>query len=79
MPASLLHDNRIYVACETTDDLGYVVSYAGEDNLVIGSDYGHADTSAEIEALRRVREEGKLSRAVVDKMLDDNPRALYGL
>ncbi|MGH7835809.1 MAG: amidohydrolase family protein [Candidatus Binatia bacterium] len=79
MPENLLRDNRIYVACETTDDLGYVVSYAGEDNLVIGSDYGHADTSAEIEALRRVREEGKLSRAVVDKMLDDNPRALYGL
>lgn len=79
MPENLLRDNRIYVACETTDDLGYIVSYAGEDNLVIGSDYGHADTSAEIEALRRVREEGKLGQAVVDKMLDDNPRALYGL
>jgi predicted TIM-barrel fold metal-dependent hydrolase len=76
---NLLRDNRIYVACETTDDLGYVVQYAGEENLVIGSDYGHADTSAEIEALRRLREEGKVSASAVRKILDDNPRALYGL
>ena len=76
---NLLRDNRIYVACETTDDLAYVVQYAGEDNLVIGSDYGHADTSAEIEALRRLREEGKVPARVVNKILDDNARALYGL
>ncbi len=76
---NLLRENRIYVACETTDDLAYVVQYAGEDNLVIGSDYGHADTSAEIEALRRLKEEGKLSTNVVSKILDDNPRAFYGL
>ncbi|MGH7843947.1 MAG: amidohydrolase family protein [Candidatus Binatia bacterium] len=76
---NLLRENRIYVACETTDDLAYVVQYAGEDNLVIGSDYGHADTSAEIEALRRLRQEGKVPASVVNKILDDNARALYGL
>ena len=76
---NLLRENRIYVACETTDDLAYVVHYAGEDNLVIGSDYGHADTSAEIEALRRLKEEGKVSASVVSKILGDNARALYGL
>jgi predicted TIM-barrel fold metal-dependent hydrolase len=76
---NLLAESRIYVACETTDDLAYVVRYAGEDNLVIGSDYGHADTSAEIEALRRLKEEGQLSPRVVEKILDDNPRALYRL
>lgn len=75
---NLLSENRIYVACETTDDLAYVLQYAGEDNLVIGSDYGHADTSAEIEALRRLREEGKVPANVVKKILDDNARALYG-
>ncbi|HWP59877.1 MAG TPA: amidohydrolase family protein [Candidatus Acidoferrales bacterium] len=76
---NLLRDNRIYIACETTDDLAYVVQYAGEDHLVIGSDYGHADTSAEIEALRRLREEGKVPARIVDKILDANARALYGL
>jgi hypothetical protein len=30
-----------------------------EDNIVIGSDYGHADTSAEIEALRKFKGMGE--------------------
>jgi len=49
------------------------------DNLVIGTDYGHADNAAEIEALRKLRHEGKVSGRVIDKILDDNPRAFYGL
>jgi predicted TIM-barrel fold metal-dependent hydrolase len=56
-----------------------VLQYAGEDNLVIGSDYGHADTATEIEALRRLKENDALSPRAIDKILDDNARALYGL
>ena len=67
------------MACQTDDDLPYVLQYSGEDNLVIGSDYGHADTSSELEALRHLKQQGKLSAQVIDKILDDNARALYGL
>jgi predicted TIM-barrel fold metal-dependent hydrolase len=75
----ILSDNRIYVACQTDDDLPYVLKYAGEDHLVIGSDYGHADTSSELEALRHLKTGGDLPPHVIDKILDDNARALYGL
>lgn len=75
----VLKEKRIYVACQTDDDLAYVLDYAGEDNLVIGSDYGHADNATEIEALRKIRREGKVSPRVIDKILQDNARALYGL
>jgi predicted TIM-barrel fold metal-dependent hydrolase len=75
----MLVDNRIYVTCQTDDDLDHVLTYAGDDNLIIGTDYGHADNAAEIEALRKLRQEGKLGARVIDKILDDNPRALYGL
>lgn len=75
----ILRENRVYVACQTNDDLEYIVRYAGEDNLVIGSDYGHDDTSAELEALRHFKTAGTLPSRVVDKILDDNARALYGL
>lgn len=75
----LLKENRIYVTCQTDDDLDHVLNYAGDDNLVIGTDYGHADNAVEIEALRKLRQEGKLGARVIDKILDDNPRALYGL
>ena len=48
-------------------------------STAIGTDYGHADNAAEIEALRKLRKDGKLPGRVIDKILDDNPRALYGL
>ncbi len=75
----LLRRNRFYVACQTDDDIPYVLKYAGEHNLVIGSDYGHEDASSEIEALRHLRDFEELEDATVKRMLEDNPSALYGL
>ena len=75
----VMRNNRIWVACQTDDDLAYVLSYAGEDNIVIGTDYGHNDTSTEILALRNIRDSGAVDPEIIDKILDDNARALYGL
>jgi uncharacterized protein len=75
----VLRKNRIYVACQTDDDLPYVLKYAGDDMLVIGTDYGHNDTSSEILALRKLKEDGHVPPHVVNKILDDNARALYAL
>jgi predicted TIM-barrel fold metal-dependent hydrolase len=78
-PNNVLQENRIYVTCQTDDDLDYVLGYAGPDNLVIGTDYGHADNAVEIEALRKLRKQGKVDGPVIDKILQDNPSALYAL
>jgi len=75
----ILPENRMYVACQTDDDLPYLVETVGEDSLVIGTDYGHADTSSEIDALRKLQTSGVVPPAVVHKILEDNPKALYGL
>jgi predicted TIM-barrel fold metal-dependent hydrolase len=77
--ANLCRDNRMYVACQTDDDLPYVLKYAGEDNIVIGSDYGHDDAASEIDALRKLKECGDVSPTAVDKILGANPSALYGI
>ena len=74
----VLRDNRVYVTCQTDDDLAYILEYAGEDNLVIGSDYGHSDNASEIEALRKLKNDGKVPARVIDKILQNNPCALYG-
>jgi len=74
-----LRENRIFVTCQTDDDLPYVLKYSGEDNIVIGSDYGHKDTSAEIEALRKLKTEGEVRPEIIDKILYANAKALYGL
>ena len=79
MARNIIRENRVYVACQTDDDLPYVLKYSGEDNIVIGSDYGHNDTSSEIEALRSLKRKGEVDPKVIDKILYDNAKALYGL
>jgi predicted TIM-barrel fold metal-dependent hydrolase len=69
----------MYVSCETDDDLAYVIKYAGENNLVIGTDYGHNDQSTEIDALRNLKDNGGLGADQYRKIVDDNARALWGL
>ena len=79
LPKDLLGATNTYVACQTDDDLDYIIRYVGDDHLVIGTDYGHADTAAEIDALRRLRDQGGVEPASIDKILDKNARVLYGL
>ncbi len=75
---NLLKESRVWVTCETSDDIEYVLGYAGEDNLMIGTDYGHTDQSSEIQALQKLRERGGIAPSIIDKILGDNPRELYG-
>jgi len=75
----MLERNNMFVACQVTDDLDYVLRYAGENTLIIGTDYGHADTATEIDALRKIRDDGRIAPHVIDRILDDNACALYGL
>ena len=70
---------NIYVTTETNDDFEYVLRYAGEDNVVIGTDYGHTDASSEVDAIDIFRANDLVADPVKKKILDDNPRALYAL
>jgi predicted TIM-barrel fold metal-dependent hydrolase len=72
-------DFNIYVTTETNDDFDYVLRYAGEDNVVIGTDFGHTDASSEIDAIDIFRANNEVTDPVKKKILDDNPRRLYGL
>jgi uncharacterized protein len=70
---------NIYVTTETNDDFDYVLRYAGEDNVVIGTDYGHTDASSEVDAIDIFRANDFVGDPIKKKILDDNPRRLYGL
>lgn len=78
LEANVLKDNRLYVACQTDDDVPYVLRYGTEDNLVIGTDYGHSDQSSELYALANLQHESGITEAQWKKIVDDNARALYG-
>jgi len=75
----ILARNRMYVAAQVDDDIPHVLKYAGEGNLVLGTDYGHADTSTELVAHQKLRQRDDIDPSTVERMLDDNARALYGI
>ena len=51
----------------------------GEDNMIIGSDFGHRDPSDEPELVRTMRGREDLSDQLLDKILGENARVLYGV
>ena len=78
----LMREFNLFVTILVDEDLPYILKFAGEDNLVVGSDYTHADQSMERnfqdELWARVKQ-GDLSETAVNKMLYDNPKRLYRL
>ncbi len=77
-----LAHNRFYVTCDTEDDVNALLPYGAEDYLMIGTDYSHADQSAEIRAhsvILERGEKGEIPRSVAQKIVDGNARRLYGL
>lgn len=78
----LFRESRFYVATQTQEDIPYLLKWGLEDSLVIGTDYTHADMTAEINALGVIKqrgEKGDLSETVTRKMLRDNPGKLYAI
>ena len=82
----LFQEYRLYTAYEEWEDLPYLVQYVGEDNLVVGSDWGHhggrgrgGDPSGQPEVFGNMRSREDVPGAVIDKMLADNARQLYAL
>ena len=64
------------------EDLPYILKVAGEDSLMIGSDYTHRDSSMEYEYPRLLKEraeKGEISQSAVQKILYDNAKTFYGL
>ena len=75
----LFQKNRIYVACEADEDVGYLARYVGDDNLLIGSDYAHNDPSEERDLVAAMKSREDIPASLTDKILSDNPRSFYNL
>jgi hypothetical protein len=54
-PQELFREYRLWVACEADEELPHLVRFLGEDNLIIGSDYGHNDPSKEPQFVANLR------------------------
>ncbi|MGE5540592.1 MAG: amidohydrolase family protein [Gemmatimonas sp.] len=79
MSDTLLSDSNFFVTTQRTDDLNWLLSEVGDDNLIIGTDYGHRDTATEVEALKRLAQDGSVPSSSTDKILRTNPARLYAI
>jgi predicted TIM-barrel fold metal-dependent hydrolase len=78
----LLRQNRLFITVDPVDDIEYLLKFGAEDNLIVGTDYGHGDPSANLAALDEVRswvDDGKVTQDIARKILDTNARTFYGL
>jgi predicted TIM-barrel fold metal-dependent hydrolase len=67
------------VACEGDDDINAVAQIIGEDSFVVGSDYPHDDPSRQDDMVVEYEGRKDLSPRMVEKMLTENPKRLYGM
>jgi hypothetical protein len=61
------------------DDLPWVLKYAGEQSLVIGTDYGHLDPSSDTNAIGAFKQLEEISQDTKERIRYHNPKALYHL
>ncbi len=78
-PIEYFQAGRVFVTCEADEDINGVAQVIGEDSFVLGSDYPHGDPSRQEDMVAEFRERKDLSSRLVEKMLSDNPKRLYGL
>ena len=52
----------------------YRISRTGDDCLLIGTDYGHTDTSSDVDAIVHFRQRTDISELSKHKIISDNPR-----
>ena len=60
------------MACEADEELPHLVRFLGEDNLIIGSDYGHNDPSKEAQFVANLRMRKDVPAALIEKILCQN-------
>jgi predicted TIM-barrel fold metal-dependent hydrolase len=78
-PVDYFKSGRVFVTAEPDEDLHGVAELIGEDAFVLGSDYPHGDPSRQEDMVAEFRERKDISQRMVEKMLSDNPKKLYGL
>ena len=79
IPDSLFEANNIFVTCQVDEDIPWIMKYAGDNCLVIGTDYGHNDPSSDIDALGLLRDRDDIDAETKERILLRNPSTLFGI
>ena len=74
-----LAGTNLFIDCTFDENLPYVLELAGENNLVLGSDFGHADIGTDIGAHGVMCRRTDVDATILKKITVDNGRRFYGL
>jgi uncharacterized protein len=78
-PAEWFRDGRAFVACESEEDLPYLLRHLGEDGLMLASDYPHGDPSADEGFVSAIQRRDDVPERVKAKLMGGNAARLYRL
>lgn len=78
-PENVLKHFNVFVTCEITDDVEYIVRHAGDENLLLGTDYGHADISSAMNAIEDFKAMPGLTDETKRRILFENPKRFYAI
>jgi predicted TIM-barrel fold metal-dependent hydrolase len=79
LPDDFFEAKNVFITCQADDDVPYILKYTGENALVIGTDYGHSDHAADLDAFQAIRADSNIPPSAVPKILGENARRLYAL
>lgn len=74
-----LESCNFWVTCEVSEDLGYIISKVGDDRLMVGSDYSHADRASVKDAHGRVHSRDDIGESSAQKLTISNAKEFYRL
>lgn len=75
----LFSSYRMFVACEADEDIPYLAESIGWDHLLLGTDYGHADQSADLDIVEKLESRVDIDDKQSELLLSKNPTMFYGL
>jgi hypothetical protein len=70
---------NMYVAIETDEDVPYLATALGKQNLIVGTDFGHNDLGSEIGAHQTVLARPDVGADLATRITDTNARRLLDL
>ena len=77
--ASVMQARNLFVTCEEHEELPLILQYAGDERLVMGSDYGHpGDIDDSIFVQQKLRERTDVTDHQKMRILSANAEALFG-
>ncbi len=74
-----LKGTNFFIACTMDEDLPHILKFAGPDNLVVGTDFGHQDFGTDVNAIEVIAARTDVDPDTTARIINHNGRRLYGL